>query len=60
MDLKKEDYIGEKKYRDKKRGMKCYLFYAGDVIYFISNHLLLGISPSVLLSIDRLKSHCEN
>ena len=30
---------------------------AGDVIYFTSNHL--GITPSVLLHIDRLKSHYE-
>ena len=34
---------------------------AGDVIniYFTSNHFDLGISPSVLLPIDRLKSHYE-
>ena len=30
---------------------------ASDVIYFTSNHL--GISPSVLLPIDRLKSHYD-
>ena len=30
---------------------------AGAVIYFTSNHL--GITPSVLLHIDRLKSHYE-
>ena len=31
---------------------------AGDVIYLTSNHFI-GISPSVLLPIDRLKSHYE-
>ena len=30
---------------------------ADDVIYFTSNYL--GLSPSVLLPIDRLKSHYE-